>query len=149
METSGDEHADIAQMLERKIAEAVPEAGGPVQIVGSTTTPSGDTDYEVSASLFIPLDPNDPALADVFVPLPVTGHVTLAPDGTTSVDLAPADEAIEREVRAWARTLIASGSVAGLEAAAPSHRPPQRPTHEIVVDPSGRRVLRRMGFVLF
>jgi len=144
-----DQPDDIADTLARAIEQAVPDAGGPVQVLGSTATPAGATDYEVSASRLIPLDSEEPALAGVFVPLPVTGHVSLAADGTIEAQLPPLDADVAREVQAWARTLIASGSLAGVTSAAPSYGPPKRPTHEIVEDANGRRVIRRIGYVLF
>jgi len=149
MGTSSDQRDDIADTLARGIEQAVPDAGGPVQVLGSTVTPAGATDYEVSASRLIPLDFEEPALADVFVSVPVTGHVSLGADGTIDADLPPLDADTAREVQAWARTLIASGSVAGLTSVAPSYGPPKRPTHEIVEDVNGRRVIRRIGYVLF
>jgi hypothetical protein len=149
MGTSSEQRDDIADTLARAIEQAVPDAGGPIHVLGSTVTPAGATDYEVSASRLIPLDSEDPALADVFVPLPVTGHVSLAADGTIDANLPPPDADVAREVQAWARTLVASGSLAGVAPAAPSYGPPTRPTHEIVEDVNGRRVIRRIGYVFF
>lgn len=148
MEPPGTNDDDVVQSLERTIVEALPDADGPVHVLGSQPISSGATDYEVSATRLIPLDPEDPAVADVYVPVPVTGHVSLAPDGTMRADLAAVDEAVSREVRAWARALVANGSVAGLAASGPSYGPPRRPTHGLVTDANGRRVLRRTGYVL-
>ena len=104
--------------------------------------------FEVSASRLVPLDSNDPVLADVYVPVPWTGHVSLAADGTAE-SAPPVDDDTTREVQAWARNLIASGAVRGIAASAPSYGPPIRPTHEIIDDATGRRVLRRIGFAAY
>jgi hypothetical protein len=135
--------------LEQMIEAELPDAGGPLTIVGSTSASAGGTDYEVSAHRLVALDPDDPELADVYVPVPVSGHVSLAPDGASSSQLADIDEDTQREVRAWARSLIANGKVAGMAATVASYGPPRRPTHELIVDTNGRRVLRRTGFVAF
>ena len=139
----------MAASLEQAIETDLPDAGGPLTIVGSTSESAGGTDYEVSAHRLVALDPDDPELADVFVPVPVSGHVSLAPDGAINAELGVIDEDTEREVRAWARSLIANGKVAGMAATVASYGPPRRPTHELVVDSNGRRVLRRTGFVAF
>ncbi len=143
------ESVDVAAALEQMIEAELPDAGGPLTIVGSTLESVGGTEYEVSASRLVALDPDDPELADVYVPVPVSGHVSLAPDGVTNAELAAVDEDTEREVRAWARSLIANGKVAGMAATVASYGPPRRPTHELVVDSNGRRVLRRTGFVAY
>ena len=137
----------MAAALEQMIEAELPDAGGPLTIVGSMQESAGGTEYEVSANRLVALDPDDPELADIFVPVPVSGHVNLAPDGATNAELASVDEETEREVRAWARSLIANGKVAGLAASIASYGPPRHPTHELVVDANGRRVLRRTGFV--
>ncbi len=152
MSTPGDEtveSSDVASALEQAIEAELPDAGGPLTIVASTSESAGGTEYEVSANRLVALDPDDPDLADVYVPVPVSGHVSLAPDGATNAELAPLDEETEREVRAWARSLIANGKVAGMAATVASYGPPRRPTHELVVDSNGRRVLRRTGFVAY
>ena len=140
---------EVAAALEQMIEAELPDAGGPLTIVGSTSASAGGTDYEVSANRLVALDPDDPELADVYVPVPVSGHVSLAAGGETNTELGVIDEDTEREVRAWARSLIANGKVAGMAATVASYGPPRRPTHELVVDSNGRRVLRRSGFVAF
>jgi len=89
----------------------------------------------------VPLDSEDPDLANVYVPIPSAG---ISEEGVA--EAAPPDDEIAREARAWARNLIASGAVAGIAATAPSYGPPHRPTHELVEDAQGHRVLRRLGF---
>jgi hypothetical protein len=145
-ETDGPE--ELTDTLERGISDVEPYAAGPVQVLDTTKAETG-SDYEVSASRLVPLGSEDPSLSDVYVPVPVTGHVNVANDGTMSAELAPVDDEATREVQAWARSLIASGSVAGVARTAPQYGPPTRPTHEIAVDPNGRRVLRRVGYSVF
>lgn len=114
----------------------------------SVSPTSTDAEYEVSASRLVALESDDPALMDVYVPVPWTGYVSLATDGTAE-SAPPVDDDTTREVQAWARNLIASGAVRGVVASAPSYGPPIRPTHEIVDDATGRRVLRRIGFAAY
>lgn len=146
---TADEHQPTADELAHSLEQALPDAAGPVHVLGASATATGATDYEVSAHRLVPVDPDDPDLAEVFVAVPVTGHLRLAPDGTASAELAEVDELAAHEARAWARSLIVSGAVAGVTAAGPTYGPPQRATHELVEDASGRRVLRRIGFNLF
>jgi hypothetical protein len=94
----------------------------------------------------VPLGSDDPSLANVYVPIPSAGISEAGIADAGAADAAPADDEITREAQAWARNLIASGAVAGIAATAPSYGPPHRPTHEIVEDAQGRRVLRRVGF---
>lgn len=141
MDSSEDE-------LQRSLAAAVPDADGPVAVLESPSPTSTDPEYEVSASRLVPLGSDDPALKDVYVPVPWTGHVSLARDGTAE-SVPPVDDDTTREVQAWARNLIASGAVRGVAATAPSYGPPTRPTHEIIDDANGRRVLRRIGFAAY
>ncbi len=142
---TADETGTPEDELQRSLMAAVPDADGPVEVVDSASPTSSDEGYEVSASRLVPLGSEDSALADVYVPVPWTGHVNLATDDTAE-SAPPMDDDITREVQAWARNLIASGAVRGVAATAASYGPPTRPTHEIVDDASGRRVLRRIGF---
>jgi hypothetical protein len=97
----------------------------------------------------VPLESDDPALSNTYVPVPMpdlasaTGDVVVA---GSEAGAAQVDEEVAREAQAWARNLIASGAVAGIAATAPSYGPPHRPTHEFVEDEQGRRILRRVGF---
>jgi hypothetical protein len=134
--------------LQQSLMAAVPDADGPVEVLDSASPTASDDGYEVSASRLVPLGSDDSALADVYVPVPWTGHVSLAADGTAA-SAPPLDDDTTREVQAWARNLIASGAVRGVAATAASYGPPVRPTHEIVDDANGRRVLRRIGFAAY
>jgi hypothetical protein len=145
MDSHNDE-PDVAQALEHSIVSDVADGAGPVHVLSSVPEPAGGTDYEISASRLVSVDPEDPTLADVFVPVPVGGHVSVAQDGTVAPELEDVSADAAREVQAWARTLIASGSVAGLPASATSYGPPVRPTHELIADSTGRRIIRRIGF---
>jgi len=143
-----DEGVELAQTLERTIAQSAPDVAGPVQIADSSPAGADATDYSVSATRLVPLDSTDPDLAAIYVPVPVSGHVTMTKDGAAETQLDPVDESAAREARAWARNLLATGAVAGVTATAPSYGPPVRPTHELVEDENGRRVVRRTGFSL-
>jgi hypothetical protein len=147
MDSSSEEQKSAApeDELQRSLTAAVPDADGPVVAVDSGSPTASDDGYEVSASRLVPLGSDDPALADVYVPVPRTGHVSLAADGTAE-SVPPVDDDTTREVQAWARNLIASGAVQGSVATAASYGPPIRPTHQLVEDANGRRVLRRIGF---
>jgi len=143
-----DDSVRLAQTLERKIAQSAPDVAGPVRVADSSPAGADATEYSVSASRLVPLDSTDPKLASIYVPVPVTGHVTMTSDGSATTQLDPVDESAAREARAWARNLLATGAVAGVTATAPSYGPPVRPTHELVEDENGRRVVRRTGFSL-
>jgi hypothetical protein len=143
------EHSAAPQdELQRSLVAAVPDADGPVSVLEASSPTSDDNGYEVSVSRLVALGSDDAALADVYVPVPWTGHVSLASDGTAE-SAPPVDDDTTREVQAWARNLLASGAVRGVVASAPSYGPPNRPTHEIVEDENGRRVLRRIGFAAY
>jgi hypothetical protein len=137
----------LAAALERDPSSLDPDVTGPVSVLSVSSAPDGGLDGEVSAMRLVPLGARDPDLADVFIPLPVNATVSLASDGTlkTSPVPEPSAEAV-REARAWARNLIANGQVRGVARSAPSYGPPGRPTHEIVADRHGHRVIRRVGF---
>jgi hypothetical protein len=149
MDSSSEEQSATAEdELKRSLMAAVPDADGPVEVLDSASPTTSHGGYEVSASRLVALGSDDPALADVYVPVPWTGHVSVARDGTAE-PAPPVDDDTTREVRAWARNLIVSGAVRGVAASAPSYGPPNRPTHEIVDDANGRRVLRRIGFAAY
>jgi hypothetical protein len=149
MDSSSEEQSETAEdELKRNLMAAVPDADGPVEVLDSASPTTSDDGYEVSASRLVPLGSNETDLADVYVPVPWTGHVSIAADGTVE-PAPPVDEDTTREVQAWARNLIASGAVRGVAASAASYGPPIRPTHEIVDDANGRRVLRRIGFAAY
>ena len=146
MDSSSEEQSATPENeLQQSLMAAVPDADGPVEVLYSASATASDDGYEVSASRLVPIGFEDSALADVYVPVPWTGHVSLAADGTAESP-SPVDDDTTREVQAWARNLIASGAVRGVAATAASYGPPARATHEIVEDAHGRRVLRRIGF---
>jgi hypothetical protein len=139
--------AALAAALKRDPASIHPDLTGPVQVLSVAPAPSGGLGGEVSAMRLVPLGADDPELADVFIPLPVTARVSLASDGTVKAGAVPEPSAeIVREARAWARNLIANGQVRGVARSAPAYGPPGRPTHELVSDSHGHRVIRRVGF---
>jgi hypothetical protein len=125
---------------------------GPFQVLAATDQ-DGHIRCEVSASRLVSVDPDDEALQDIVVPVPVVGAVELDRErsivGSSFGEPGP-DET--REARAFAKGLLARGVVRGYDAPAGAVRvmrgrgPGTRVTHELVEDPSGRRVLRRVGF---
>lgn len=153
MSEHGGQAADRAA-VERTLAaledsQALRDANvtGPVTVLSSARRPDGGIDCEMSASRLIPLAADDPALVGVAIATPVTGTVSVSADGTISAPALPepTDQA-KSEARAWARSLIANGQVRGIAASAPRFGPPARPTHELVADGAGHRVIRRIGF---
>lgn len=137
----------LAAALERDPASIHPDVTGPVQVVSVAPRPDGGLAGEVSAMRLVPLDADDPELADVFIPMPVNAEVSMGSDGTVKAGAVPAPSGeMVREARAWARSLIANGQVRGVARSAPWYGPPGRPTHELVLDSNGHRVLRRLGF---
>ena len=125
---------------------------GPVQVVGTTPTADGGATYQVTASRLVPVDDQDPDLASVYIPVPVTAAVEVDDhDSVVGVQVPDSDPSTEREARAFTRNLIANGAVRGLTRRGPVRRaagPPPRSTHEVTTDPAGRRVIRRTGFTL-
>jgi hypothetical protein len=126
---------------------------GPVQVVGTTPTADGGATYQVTASRLVPVDDQDPDLASVYIPVPVTAAVEVDDhDSVVGVQVPDSDPSTEREARAFTRNLIANGAVRGLTRSGPVRRgpggPPPRSTHEVTTDPAGRRVIRRTGFAL-
>jgi hypothetical protein len=137
----------LAAALERDPSSIDRDVTGPVKVLSVSAAPHGGLEGEVSAMQLVPLDAEGPELVDVFIPLPVNATVSLASDGTLKASALPkpSPETV-REVRAWARNLIANGQVRGVARSAPSYGPPGRPTHELVPDSHGHRVIRRIGF---
>ena len=135
--------------LEAKLRQHSPALAGPAEILAREER-SGGTVYLVSATHLVPVDDDDPSLRDVFVPDPVTGEVEIDRKGeATRVSVGDVDAGTTREVRAYARSLIANGAVRGLAATTRTRRgpgPPARATHEVQTDPAGRKVIRRVGF---
>jgi hypothetical protein len=124
-----------------------PGLAGPVQVLETVEGDAGGSTYQVSASYLVPIDDDDPELAGVTIPVPVTAAVEVDGDGAIVRIDVPADPEAERQARAFTRNLIARGAVSGLTGSAPVRRgPPTRPTHEVTTDEFGRRVIRRTGF---
>lgn len=144
------EQAITDQVLARLAAPSVDprEAiDGPITLLSSTLRPDGGSDWEFSAARLIALDPDDISLRDAFLALPAAGRATVGANGSVeAIELpapAPDDEA---QARAWARNLVAVGAVDGVAPSVPAYGPPARPTHELLDDGHGRRILRRIGF---
>jgi len=101
------------------------------------------TALSVQAQALVPL--HDPALGDldgVCVSLPVTGSLKLSPSGRVLglEGTQPSQEDID-EARQMVRSLANTGQVKDHAA-----KVGRGPTHEVVEDPQGRRVLRRKRF---
>ena len=126
------------------------QLSGPVTVLSATAGKDGGRSYEVSTSVLLPVDENDPALRDVSIPLPVTANVDLDRRGAVvKVAVPPVDPAAAREARAFARNLIQTGAVKGLPPTGRVRRsagPPVRPTHELKTEANGQKVIRRTGF---
>ena len=137
----------LAAALERHPESIHPDVTGPIQVLSVKPEANGAVTGEVSATWLVPLGADDPELADVFIPMPVTASVSMASDGTVKAGAVPEPSAgVVREARAWARSVIANGQVRGVVRSAPRYGPPGRPTHELVPDSHGHRVIRRLGF---
>jgi hypothetical protein len=101
------------------------------------------TALSVQAQALVPL--HDPALGDlngVCVSLPVTGSLKLSPSGHVLglEGTQPSQDDID-EARQMVRSLASTGQIKGHAA-----KVGRGPTHEVVEDPQGRRVLRRKRF---
>ncbi len=142
--------AEIERLLDAPVRRGAPRADltGPVTVLASEPGPDGATRLDIQASRLVPLDPDDPALADVSVAVPVPATVVVGATGRLeTVEAEPLDDETERQARAYVRNLVANGSVRGLAATGPVRRgPPSRPTHEVALDQRGRKVIRRIGF---
>jgi hypothetical protein len=127
-------------------AAAHPLLRGPFRVVSVARGPGDRVDCQVSAFWLVGVDPTEPALRDIWVPVPVAGSVALHENGgvIASAFPEPGPEDI-RQARIFARDLIARGSVQGVPGSAEG-RPAARPTHELTTESDGRRVLRRLGF---
>ena len=145
--------------IERALVDRAGVAGGasdltgPVQVLESTPTADGGATYQVSATRLVPVDEQDPDLASVYIPVPVTAEVKVDDhDSVVGVEVPDPDPSTDREARAFGRSLIDNGAVRGLGSRGPVKRgpsgPPSRSTHEVTTDPAGRRVIRRTGFAV-
>ena len=121
---------------------------GPVTVLSEAPRGDGGTTYQIAASRLVDIDDDDPALAGVSIPVPVTAAVEVDGQGSlVGVSVPDADPTADREARAFTRNLVASGCVRGLSGGGPVRRgPPTRATHEVTTDDQGRRVIRRTGF---
>jgi hypothetical protein len=142
--------SEIERLLDAPARRGAPRAEltGPVTVLASEPAPDGATRLDIQASRLVSLDPDDPALADVSVAVPVPATVVVGETGRLEmVEVQPLDDETERQARAYVRNLVTNGSVRGLAAAGPVRRgPPSRPTHEVALDSRGRKVIRRIGF---
>jgi beta-phosphoglucomutase-like phosphatase (HAD superfamily) len=101
------------------------------------------TALSVQAQALVPL--HDPALGDldgVCVSLPVTGSLKLSPSGRVLglEGTEPSQDDLD-EVRQMVRSLANTGQIKDHGA-----KVGKGPTHEVIEDPQGRRVLRRKRF---
>ena len=142
--------AEIERLLDApaKRGASTTDLTGPVTVLGSDAAPDGATRVDIQASRLVPVDPDDPALAEICIPLPVPATVVVDDAGhLASVEAQPPDHEAERQARAYARNLVATGAVRGVAASGRVRRgPPTRPTHEVALDARGRKVIRRIGF---
>jgi hypothetical protein len=142
--------AEIERLLDApaKRGASTADLTGPVTVVGSAAGPNGVTRVDIQASRLVAVDPDDPALAEVCIPLPVPATVVVDEAGhLASVEAGPADHEADRQARAYARNLVATGAIRGIAATGRVRRgPPTRPTHEVALDARGRKVIRRIGF---
>lgn len=144
---AGADPGALADALERDPSSIHPGVVGPVIVLSVAPSRNGGLKGEVSAMRLVPLGADDPELADVFIPLPVNATVAMTRDGKVKAGAVPEPSAaVVREAQAWARNLIANGQLRGVARSAPVYGPPGRPTHELVSDSHGHRVIRRLGF---
>lgn len=139
---------ELEAFLSQRAASLGPELTGPFKVLSVARRGTDVIRCEVTACRLVSVDPEDPALRDVSVPLPVAGWIELRGDGSvTAASMAEPGPDELREARLFARDLIEQGSVRGL-----SDRPrrplPGRATHELQTDAAGRRVIRRIGYNL-
>ena len=114
--------AEIERLLDAPATRAAPTADmtGPVTVLASESGPDGATRVDIQASRLVPLDPDDPAMADVSMPVPTPATVVVDGAGRLdAVETKPLDDEVERQARAFARNLVANGAVRGLAASGP------------------------------
>ena len=142
--------AEIERLIDAPAKRGGPatDLTGPVTVLASESGSDGSTRVEIQASRLVPLDPDDPVLAEVSIPVPVRATVVVDGAGRLdAVESAPLDDEVERQARAFARNLVSNGAVRGVSASGRVKRgPPGRPTHEVTLDARGRKVIRRIGF---
>ena len=140
------------RLVERTAATDEEALSGPVHIMSTEEGADGRATYHVSASRLVPIDDQDPELAQVSIPVPITAAVEVDGSGKVlGIDVPPPDAEATRQARAYTRTLIANGAVKGMPGSGPVRRgpgPPTHSTHEVTTDEFGRRVIRRTGFTM-
>jgi hypothetical protein len=148
MPASRRSRTDLAARLTAAPGALAPDAAGPVEVLARASTDGGER-CEIAAQRLVAVDPESSGLRDLYVAVPVSGSVELRADGGIArAVLAEPDAEAVREARAFACGLVEAGSVRGVEpeAAGARARRRGRPTHEVVTDAHGRRVIRRIGF---
>jgi len=120
---------------------------GPFEVKPSPGAAGSHVRYEVRAHWLVPVDPDRSDLTGVCVPVPVSGSVVLAADGSLergAIESPTGEDA--REARLFAQDLIAQGAVRGLAPGVTTGPLGGRPTHQLEPGPQGSRVIRRIGF---
>ena len=140
--------AELEAFLSSRSSSIHPDVAGPFRVVSVARTGQDAIRCELTAYRLIPVDPADPALFDVSVPVPVSGWIELRADGSVAASSLqhPGPEEV-REARVFARDLIERGSVRGLSTG-PGGPLRGRPTHALEADAAGRRIIRRIGYNL-
>lgn len=138
---------DLVAAVGRIAGEIDANIVGPFVVKRNLGAAGGHIRCEVSAHWLVPVDPDKPDLTGVCVPVPVSGSVVLAADGSLERgELGPPSAEDAREARLFAQDLIARGAVRSLAAGAARGPLGGRPTHQLESGPQGRRVIRRIGF---
>jgi hypothetical protein len=141
---------ELIPIIEEQAPVLAKDIAPPFRLLAAAPEADGNVAVDVSADRLVPVPSDDPALSDVAVRVPITVHARVSPDREVLEATAEEPDAdTVREATAWARNLIATGAVRGVATSAPRYGPPPRPTHELVEDPSGRRIIRRIGFAAF
>lgn len=97
------------------VAAGATELVGPVRVLETIPSADGGTTYQVSASRLVPVDDDDPDLASVYIPVPVTAAVEVdGHDTVVGVAIPDADPSLDHQARVFTRNLIANGAVRGL-----------------------------------
>ena len=140
--------AELETLLSQRAASLGQDFTGPFKVLSVSRSGTDAIRCQVTACRLVPVDPEDPALRDVSVPLPVSGWIELHSDGSVAgSSMAPPGPSELHEARMFARDLIEQGLVLGF-----SNRPRRplrgRPTHELQTDAVGRRIIRRIGYTL-
>ncbi len=131
------EPEELEALLARQMPSIDPELAGPFRVLSVSPGGKDVVRCEVAAYRLVAVDPADPALRDVSVPVPVSGWVELCADGSQAArSLPPPLPEAVHEARLFARDLIARGAVSGLPAGGEG-RPRGRPTHEVQADDAG------------